>query len=81
METKAAKNDIPIKIMMENIDIISYNLYHNFNISLLQYVFPSKLKEAGIKRRCTDHKKKKKYLKHNYQPVSILQMSVRYAID
>ena len=78
METKAAKNDIPIKIMMENIDIISYNLYHNFNVSLLQYVFPSKLKEAGI---APDHKKKKKYLKHNYQPVSILQMSVRYAID
>ena len=29
------KSDIPLKIIKENVDIISYFLYHNFNNSLL----------------------------------------------
>ena len=46
--TLAKKNDTPIKIIKENIDIISYILY-NFSNSLFDVEFPSKLKEADIK--------------------------------
>ena len=40
--------DIPFKIMKENIAIIYYTLYHNFNNSSFYSEFPSKLKEADI---------------------------------
>ena len=39
------KNDIPVKTMKENINIMSYILYHN---SLFDCVFQRKLKEAEI---------------------------------
>ena len=34
------KSDIPLKIIKENVDIISYFLYHNFNNSLSCATFP-----------------------------------------
>ena len=37
------KNDIPMKIMKKNINIVSYILFHNFNNPLFDFVFPSKL--------------------------------------
>ena len=55
--------------MKENIDIISYILYHNFNNSLFESVFPNKQRGDNIK---TVHKKERKYPKENYGPVSIL---------
>ena len=54
------KSYIPITVMKGNIDIIFYVLYHNFNNSLFDFEFPSKLKEADI---APVHKKEKKYLK------------------
>ena len=70
MEIKLAKkNDIPIKIMREIIDITSYVLYRNFNNLLSDSVFPSTLKEANI---TPVYKKEGKYLKENYRPISIL---------
>ena len=61
-------NDIPLKIMKENIDIISYILYYNFN-NLFDSELPSKVKEPDI---TTVYKKEEKYLKEIYRPVSIL---------
>ena len=55
--------------MNQNIDSISYILYHNFNNSLFESVFPNKQRGDNIK---TVHKKERKYPKENYGPVSIL---------
>ena len=60
--TLAKKNDTPIKITKENIDIISYILYNNFSNSLFDVEFPSKLQEADIK---PVYKKEEKDLKEN----------------
>ena len=46
--------------MKKNIDIISYILYHNFNNTLFDSEFPSKLKEADIS---PVYKNEKKYQK------------------
>ena len=59
--TLAKKNDTPIKITKENIDIISYILYNNFSNSF-DVEFSSKLKEADIK---PVYKKEEKDLKEN----------------
>ena len=48
--------------MQENINIISYVLYHNFSGSLFNCVFASKLKEVKI---TPVYKKEEKYLKKN----------------
>ena len=64
-----SKNDIPIKIMKKNFDIITYILYHNFINSLFDSEFLRKLNEADIKRV---YKKEEKYLKGKYRLVSIL---------
>ena len=66
------KNDITIKMVKTNIDILFYILY--FISSLTSYIlfdpeFPSKLKEADI---ASVYKKVRKYLKENYRPVSVL---------
>ena len=46
LKTKKAsqKTDIPIKIVKENVDIISHFLYHNFNNSLSCSTFPTGMK-------------------------------------
>ena len=66
------KNDITIKMVKKNIDILFYILY--FISSFTSYIlfdseFPSKLKEADI---ASVYKKVRKYLKENYRPVSVL---------
>ena len=42
------KTDIPVRIIKENIDIVSYFLYHNFNNSLSCSSFPTAMKYAKV---------------------------------
>ena len=42
------KTDIPVRIIKENIDIVSYFLYHNFNNSLSCSTFPTAMKHAEV---------------------------------
>ena len=69
MEIKLARKDISIKIMKENTYIISYIFFCIItSITLFQSVFPSKLKEAGIKEPV--HKKEeniRKKINHGMQ--------------
>ena len=71
LKTKKAsqKIDIPMKIVKENVDIISHFLYHNFNNSLSCSTFPTGMKYADV---TPIHKKDDKTDKTNYRPISIL---------
>ena len=71
LKTKKAsqKTDIPIKIVKENVDIISHFLYHNFNNSLSCSTFPTGMKYADV---TPIHKEDDKTDKTNYRPISIL---------
>ena len=71
LKTKKAsqKTDIPIKIVKENVDIISHFLHHNFNNSLSCSTFPTGMKYADV---APIHKKDDKTDKTNYFPISIL---------
>ena len=40
--------DIPLKILIRNREIFSYILYHNFNNSLFNKVFPNSPKKGDI---------------------------------
>ena len=62
------KSDIPLKIIKENVDIISYFLYHNFNNSFSCATFPTSMKYADA---IPIHKKDDKTDKENYRPISI----------
>ena len=42
------KTDIPIKVVKENVDIISHFLYHSFNNSLSCSTFPAGMKYADV---------------------------------
>ena len=42
------KTDIPVRIIKENIDIVSYFLYNNFNNSLSCCTFPTAMKYAEV---------------------------------
>ena len=42
------KSDIPLKIIKENVYIISYFLYHNFNTSLSCTTYPTSMKYADV---------------------------------
>ena len=42
------KTDIPVKIVKENIDIVSYFLYHNFDNSLSCSTFSAGMKYAEV---------------------------------
>ena len=61
------KRDISVRIIKENMDIVSYFLYHNFNNSLSCSTFPTGMKYAKV-----THKKDDKTDKENYRPLSIL---------
>ena len=61
------KSGIPLKIIKENEDVISYFLYHNFNNSCA--TFPTSMKYADV---IPIHKKDDKTDKENYRPISIL---------
>ena len=63
------KVDIPVRIIKENIDIVSYFLYHNFNNSLSCSTFPAAMKYAEV---TAIHKKDDKTDKENCRPISIL---------
>ena len=63
------KSDIPLKIIKENVDIISYFLYHNFNNSLSCATSPTSMKYADV---IPIHKKDDKTDKENYHPINIL---------
>ena len=63
------KTDIPVRIVKENTDIVSYILYHNFNNSLSCSAFPTAMKYAEVTRI---HKKDDKTDKKNYRPISTL---------
>ena len=69
IEKAFQKSDIPLKIIKENVDIISYFLYHNFNNSLSCATFPTSMKYADV---TPIHKKDDKTDKENYRPISIL---------
>ena len=62
------KTDILVKTIKENVDIISYFLYHNFNNSLSCATFPTSIIYADVK---PIHKKDDKTDKENYRPTSI----------
>ena len=63
------KTDIPVIITKENIDIVSYFLYHNFNDSLSCSTFPTCIKYAEV---TPIHKNDDKTDKENYRPINIL---------
>ena len=67
------KSDIPLKIIKENVDIISYFLYHN--------TFPTSMKYADV---IPIHKKDDKTDKENYGPISIFKsilILTRYSLS
>ena len=61
--------DIPVKIIKENLDIVSNFVYNNFNNSLFSSNFPSYLKNPNI---TPIFKTKGRANVENYCPVSIL---------
>ena len=63
------KSDIPLKLIKENADIISYFLYHNFINSLSCAAFPTCMEYTDV---IPIHKKYDKTGKENYRPISIL---------
>ena len=63
------KTDITVKIIKENIDIVSYFLYQNFNNSLSCSTFLTGMKYAEV---IPIYKKHDKTGKENYRPISIL---------
>ena len=63
------KADIPVRIVKENIDIVSYFLYHNFNSSLSCSTFLTAMKYAEV---TPIYKKDDKTDKENYCPITIL---------
>ena len=71
LKTKKAsqKTDIPLKIVKENVDIISHFLHHNFSNSLSCSTFPTGMKYADV---TPIHRKDDKTDKTNYRPISIL---------
>ena len=63
------KTDIPVKIIKENIDTVSYFLYHNFNNSLSCSTLPTGMKYVKV---TSFHKTDDKTDKENYRSISIL---------
>ena len=63
------ESDIPVKIIKENLDIVSNFVYSNFNNSLFSSIFPSHLKNATI---TPIFKKTDRANVENYSRVSML---------
>ena len=62
-------NNIPVKLIIENCDLLSPHITKIYNDSILSYNFPTPLKMAEI---TPAHKKDDKTKMDNYRPVSIL---------
>ena len=62
-------NDIPVKVIKGNKDIVAFFIHHNFNNSLSSFTFPIALKYAGVK---PVFKKDDNTNKENHRPISIL---------
>ena len=62
-------NNIPIRVLVENADIISPFITHIYNDSVLKSEFPDSLKLADV---TPAHKKNDRIIEDNYRPVSIL---------
>ena len=62
-------NDIPVKVIKENKDIVAFFIHHNFNNSLSSCTFSTALKYADVK---PVFKKDDIADKENYRPISIL---------
>ena len=67
--TSCPKEDIPIKIIKENIDIFTHKIHNDFNYTVDYGTFPSNLKNADV---TPAHKKGDRTDKSNYRPISIL---------
>ena len=63
------QSDIPTKILRENDKFFARFFHENINLCLNHDIFPSDLKIADV---TPAYKKKSKYSKDNYRPVSIL---------
>ena len=63
------KTDIPVKIIKENIDTVSYFRYQNFKNSLSCSTFPTGMKYVKV---TSFHKTDDKTDKENYRSLSIL---------
>ena len=61
--------DIPVKIVKENKDLISYFVYNNFNNALSSSQYPNGVKYPDVR---AVFKKEDKSDKSNYRPISIL---------
>ena len=61
--------DVPVKIIEENKDFISYFAYNNFNNALLSSQYPNGLKYADV---APIFKKDDRYGKSNFRPISVL---------
>ena len=68
-EKASQKTEIPIKIVKEDVDIISHSLHHNFNNSLSCSTFPTGMKYAEV---TPIQKKDDKTDKTIYRSISIL---------
>ena len=62
-------NDILVKVIKENKDIVAFFIHHNFKNSLSSSTFPTALKYAEVK---PVFKKDDKTDKENYRPINIL---------
>ena len=63
------KNDIPTKLIKENIEIFSFALFRMFNFYIDKAYFPNSLKQTDMN---PVHKKDDANNKNNYNPASIL---------
>ena len=62
-------NNIPVKVIKENKDIVALFIHHNFNNSLSSPTFPTALKYPDVK---PVFKKDDKTVNENYRLISIL---------
>ena len=60
-------NDIPVKVIKGNKDVVAFFIHHNFNNSLSSSTFPTPLKYADVK---PVFKKDDKTNKENYRPIT-----------
>ena len=67
-------NDIPVKVIKENKDIVTFFIHYNFDNSLSSSTFPTALKYADVK---PVFKKDDKTDKENYWPISVLSTLIK----